>query len=170
MVNKIIYRICSSFMIFIAALSPILLIGCVPNASPESLSHIPTTFPTVTYAPNTGIVKGTILVQKNGSYTPLKNQDLYITKALISPNGITGVAGLDVSHDPDFITDDQGHFAFYNIPPGKYVIILYLVTIAYLLDDPHQNAKLTLLVDVKAGQTTDLGDLKYTQLPVTPQP
>lgn len=169
-------RLISPFLIFIILSS--LLAACYrqngsPTLFPEKVEPTPTIVPvkvepTFTPAPNAGSVKGVINIEQNGKYLPLKNTDLYLATILMSPSGVTGVAGLDVSSDPRTSTNDKGAFLFQNIPAGKYGMILYLVTHAYLMNQTYKDASMIITVD--AGKTTDLGDLKYNNFPITPAP
>jgi hypothetical protein len=122
--------------------------------------------PIVTTAPNSGLVNGTILVNQNGKLVPVKNYVLYLGNIIISPDGKAGVAGLDVSRAPYATTDNNGSFAFYNVPAGKYGLILYLVTHSFLLNETGREA--SLIITVTSGKTTDLGEMKYTTFPITP--
>lgn len=157
-------RLFRLFLLFILSFS---LAACnVQSASPTVIPA--QVVPTYTIVPNTGTVKGVILIDQKGKYIPLKNADLYLAKILMSPNGIAGVAALDASSDPRTSTDDQGAFLFQNIPPGKYGIVLYLVVQTYLLDQTDKHASMIITVD--ASKTTHLGTLKYTDFPITPVP
>jgi hypothetical protein len=158
-------RLISPFLIFIIISS--LLVACNSQTTSPTIALVKVE-PTFTPAPNAGSIKGVIYIEQNGKYLPLKTTDLYLAKIMLSPSGVTGVAGLDVNSDPRASTDDKGAFLFQNIPAGKYGIILYLVTHAFLMDQTDKEA--SMIITVVAGKTTDLGDLKYKKFPITPVP
>lgn len=154
-------------LLSIILISSCLLSACYsPSSSPATAPE--KSEPTITKAPDAGIVKGTILIEQNGKYLPLKNVDLYLSEILMSPNGIAGVAALRAGSDPRTTTDDQGAFKFNNIAPGKYGLVLYLVMRSYLIDQTDKKASMIITVD--ANRTTDLGILKYQDFPITPAP
>ena len=148
----------------LSLISILILSSCsaAPSATPTAVVGTPA----ATMAANAGMVKGAIYVQLNGKFVPLKNTDLFLGNILISSSGTTGVAGLDQGTAPRSSTDDQGNFVFQNVPAGKYGLILYLVTHAYLLNEPDKDV--SMIITVTASKVTDLGQLQYRNFPITP--
>jgi hypothetical protein len=74
------------------------------------------------------------------------------------------VAAYDPSTSPATYSDSEGYFYFANIAPGNYGLILDTVVSTYLLNDPGSNE--SIIVTLTSGQTIDLGEIVYDDLPV----
>jgi hypothetical protein len=122
------------------------------------------TMPTATVSSKMGMINGRLI--NNGK--PLNKQGLFL--AAIAKNPQTGqdlVAKFSAATSPYAETDTEGNFIFVNIPPGKYGLILYTVVESYLLADPKGSGQ-PVYVTVAEGQTINLGELKYDNLPKLP--
>jgi hypothetical protein len=107
-----------------------------------------------------GSVIGKLLVNNNG----VNNVTLYLAGIIKDATGKDIVAGLDRVNSPNTATDEQGIFAFINIKPGRYALILDVVINQYLMNYPDKDG--TIIFQIDSGKTVDLGDLNYDSLPL----
>ncbi len=119
-----------------------------------------TPLPTVTPAPDTGVVVGVILY--NGE--PVARYTLYLAEVIKDEQGQDSVAALKRISSPRTATNDQGQFVFLNVPPGKYGLVLDLVQSAYLLHDPKSNEQ--IILTVTANEEVDIGTFDFEDLPI----
>ncbi len=112
-----------------------------------------------TQDPSLGAVKGTLLLKGE----PVVNVAVYLGGLITDDQGRELVAGYDRTSLIRAYTDNNGNFTIYNVPEGRYGVILDLVTQAYLLDTP--DGTQSILLTVKNGEATDLGKLEYQELP-----
>jgi hypothetical protein len=115
--------------------------------------------PKITQDPNLGAVKGTLMLR--GKF--VTNVSIYLGALITDDEGRELVAGYDRTSLMRATTDENGDFIVYNVPEGRYGLILDLVTQAYLLDTP--DGSQSVLFTVKNGETLDLGTLDYQELP-----
>jgi hypothetical protein len=116
--------------------------------------------PTSTSDPQMGSVLGKLLINNS----PVINISLYLAEVIKDASGRDIVAGLEPAKAPYAETDDQGNFAFINIPAGRYALILDVVINQYLLHDPNTNDP--IIVQVESGNEVSLGDLNFDSLPL----
>lgn len=150
---------------YLLALETILVLLIATACSVDSLAPIT---PTVTMAPGTGRVNGVLQVGTSVEQQPAKNALLYLAETIKDSSGIDSFAALDRINSPKTVSDDQGRFVFSNVPPGKYGLILDVITNSYLLMKP--GSEEALLIEVSAEQQVDLGTLLYDSLPLPSQP
>lgn len=112
-----------------------------------------------TQDPNLGSVKGTLLLKGK----PVVNVAVYLGGLITDDQGRELVAGYDRTSLMRAYTDENGNFTVYNVPEGRYGVILDLVTQAYLLDTP--DGTQSVLISVTNGKITDLGTMEYQELP-----
>jgi len=105
-------------------------------------------------------VTGTILL--NGE--PVNYLRLFLADVLQSSDGVEIATSLDRLIAPTALSGEDGEFIFFNVPPGRYGLMLYEGLNSYLLLDPN-NGK-AILVSVQAGDAIDLGIYKFTDLPI----
>jgi hypothetical protein len=124
--------------------------------------------PTPTLAPGMGRVSGVLQVGTKEDRQPAQNIILYLAETIKDSTGTDSVAALDRIRSPRTVSDDKGHFVFSNVPPGTYGLVIDLITTSYLLRQP--DADKPLLIQVSAGEETDLGTLLYDSLPLLSKP
>lgn len=119
------------------------------------------TIPTPTLDASLGQVKGRLLEAGK----PV--QGVYVSLAAVKAdeNGQDLVAK-STNEDPTSSLQPDGSFLFFNVPDGRYGLIVDFVLNAFLLGDPKD--QVPLLFNVVNGQTVDLGDLNYDDLPLPP--
>lgn len=137
-----------------AALSPLPAPTVAPSAVPSASPIVPSA--------DKGVVTGTLL-NKDQPYGPIF---LYLGKVLTKDDGSPVMASIDKAMSPKTMTDTEGRFTFSDVPPGQYALAVDLVTSTIILHHPTQADD--LLIEVKAGEITDLGTLAYTDLPPLP--
>jgi hypothetical protein len=131
-----------------------------PFASdPEVDNSIPS--PTWTPDATKGVVTGVMLLQGE----PVTNQILYLARVLSTESGME-ISAVVEPDSPMTTTGQAGEFAFMNVPPGKYALILSIVVESYLLYKPESDEE-AILVTVTEGKTEDLGTLNYSDLPIS---
>jgi hypothetical protein len=116
--------------------------------------------PTYTTDPLMGSVVGSLLENNKG----IGNVTLFLAEVLKDKTGRDIVAGLDPMKAPTADTSSEGKFAFINVKPGTYALILDVVTTQYMINYPSENNP--IIFEVKAGGQVDLGDLNYDSLPL----
>ncbi|MFZ6027660.1 MAG: hypothetical protein ACOYYS_08095 [Chloroflexota bacterium] len=129
-----------------------------PQSVEITQAYVPQPVPTK--AAGTGEVSGTLQVQGTGKV----NVGLYLAPLITDEKGMDVVAALDRNTSPHTYSDPQGNFRFYNIPPGKYGLVLDVVKETYLLHEPSSNTQ--ILVTVTEDAQINLGTLNYETLPV----
>lgn len=129
-----------------------------PLVTPDKNSVI-----TPTQDKQKAIVKGVLLY--NGK--PVKRWNLYLGGVIMDSNGKEIIASMDQQKDANCLTQDNGAFTFFNVPPGRYAIILDNGTSAALLLKPKGTE--AILLSLKAGDIIDLGKLDYSNLPIPQQ-
>ena len=83
---------------------------------------------------------------------------------LSDDEGTERVVAYDPSAAPVAYTDASGRFVFEGLASGRYGLILDIVMSSFLL---YQEGTLNpILFEITDGETTDLGNLEYTELPL----
>jgi len=143
------------FLVVMFLLSGCSVISPGKSATPPS----PSASSGPTQDPAKGAVQGRLLL--NGK--PYIHGIIYISPVIKDKSGEDIIVGLDRMSALSCPLDANGQFNVVNVPPGRYGIILDLVSHGALLDHPDKNT--SYLIDVAKGKTTNLGDLNYTNLP-----
>lgn len=107
-----------------------------------------------------GRVSGTILLNDK----PVNNLRLFLADILLGGDGVEVATSLDRSVAPTTLSNEGGEFTFFNVPPGRYGLMLYEGVNSYLLLDPSNGE--AILISVEAGDELDLGIFRYTDLPI----
>lgn len=139
-----------------------------PAGYPEPQNNSASSAATPTLDPNRSVITGVLLSTADGTARPIAHVSIYLAEALKDAAGIERVASYSPMDSPRAFTDAEGRFWFYNVKPGRYGLILDAVVQGFLLSKP--GTEESLLIDAKAGQITDLGNLSYDSLPVPPAP
>ena len=139
----------------------------LPTPTPEAASSSPTETPTVsepaTPTVDAGLITGVLL--RGSPPEPLSYGVLYLGKVILE-NGVPAVASMNKTAAPSARLGPDGQFAFEQVPPGQYALMLDLITSTIILRHPETGGD--LLIDSVAGQTTDLGELVFSDLPAAP--
>ena len=122
-------------------------------------SPVPTPMIPPTKVAGTGMVSGKLLEASK----PAVGRILYLATLTKDAAGNETSARLDRTSAIRAISDYSGNFTFYNVPPGRYAIIVDTVRDAYLLRKPANDGD--LIFEVTADNTNDLGSLNYDVLP-----
>jgi hypothetical protein len=110
---------------------------------------------------DTGVITGVILLSGNPPKPAIAI--IGLGDVLLSTTGDRTLARYDPITDPRMLLDPNGRFFFADVPPGEYVLIYDRITDSLLLNDPLNGGD--LIITVVAGQTTDLGELIFFDLP-----
>lgn len=135
----------------------ITLVGCeLTFESPVCVSPLATpTLPSP--SPSKGIIIGRFVDYNSrepaaemivylGTLSPLKGGDTDSYIVVMLP-----------SSSPKTATDRNGYFAFLDVEPGTYAMVMWTPGSSWVVTDPQTD--LSILVTVKAGAITDLGEL-----------
>jgi len=120
--------------------------------------------PVPTPKPGSGGVVGLILVNEK----PVPDLMIYLAEVMVDDEGQERVASYDRSNSPRAYTNGEGQFVFSNIQPGRYGLILDTVLSSFLLFEP--DGENPLLIEVKAGELVELGEINYDELPIPENP
>jgi hypothetical protein len=97
---------------------------------------------------------------------PVYQLPFYLGEVIMLKDGRPGVVSLDKAAAPRALIDKNGRFVFLNVPDGKYSLVLDFVIHTLILRQPSSGED--IYIDVKAGDTVDLGELDYSDLEVKP--
>lgn len=164
----------------------LLLLGCSDTTTPDlgptdasasplstpieatSAAAVPTaiepTVPATPFTEDTGAVSGFLL--RGDPPEAVQPGLLYLGEVIADSEGTAIMASVDKQLAPKAATGPSGRFMFTHVPPGQYAIVLDLISSSVILRDPTTSED--LLIDVEAGQITDLGRLIYADLPALP--
>lgn len=88
---------------------------------------------------------------------------LYLGEIITVADGQPALAALDKQTAPVTQTTLAGQFIFEDVPPGEYTLILDLIASTFVLNQPQDG---DLIIQVNGGEITDLGELRYSDLPI----
>lgn len=107
-----------------------------------------------------GVVTGTIYrVDEAGQREPIRGVTLYLGTILRSTDGVEAMVQMDRSTSPQAVTNGLGQFAFVDVAPERYGLMLDAIEGTVLLNNPEDGSD--FVIEVVGGQTTDLGELAY---------
>ncbi len=132
-----------------------------PLAAAPTLEPVPT--PSV---PDKGTATGVLLLAGNPT-RPVPGAILYLGEVIRLDDGSPAMSGLDKSMAPSAQTNEAGQFIFTDVAPGDYTLVFDLVVHSFVLSHPSGG---DLIISVAGGQITDLGELRYYDLPGAVQP
>lgn len=130
----------------------------LPGPTPTSARPSPTPIPTP--APTKGAIVGQLIGRESGR--PEGGLIVYLGEVeYLEPTPVP-IVTMRQQSSPHTSTDDSGHFAFLDLEPGTYALILWTPMNSIVIDDPETGEGLFLVV--QAGSITDLGEIT-TNLP-----
>jgi hypothetical protein len=92
---------------------------------------------------------------------------LYLAEVITLTDGTPAMAAFDRQKAPFTESNEAGQFIFTEVPAGDYTLILDFVLHSFVLPSPSDG---DLIIRVHGGQITDLGQLRYSTLPIPPGP
>lgn len=120
----------------------------------------PTSIPTPTSSK--GAITGRFVDYQSGEPGP----EIVLYLGELSPVDLDGeethIVSMNPDSSPSAATDKGGYFAFQEVEPGTYAIVMWTPGNSWVVSDPDTN--LDILVTVEAGEITDLGEIE-TNLP-----
>ena len=124
----------------------------IPNPSSGNLIDGPLDIPTP--SPGFGIVHGTVIAASKSSKIYLTG-DIYLAPVIYSDGSVSvPFLRLDTQNDPKAdLRNTNGDFAFLDVPPGEYGIIIHGLVSDYIVPDHNE----FLIIEVKSDETLDLG-------------
>lgn len=144
----------------------VLIAVILPACSVTPPAPLPTATPTL--APDKGRVVGVMQVRTGTGVQGLYRYNLYLGRTIKDNSGKDIFVSLDRINSPRATTDEQGRFAFQNIDPGTYGMLLDTGNNSFQLLQPGKEEM--IIVTVGAGTTVDLGTLVYDSVPTPPLP
>ena len=104
--------------------------------------------------PGTGIVIGSVIIETVGK--PMASVEVFLGTP-IGADEETPLFGLDPSVAPSSVTDAYGRFVITDVPPGKYVVILWSPVNSIMARDVKNGTPLVISVDDQ--RVVDVGEL-----------
>lgn len=127
-----------------------------PVATPQATAQAtPLAALVPTSQPGYGTVTGRLVSQ--GTDRPLDNKTVYLGAITTASDTNFSAAALD-KFSPMYTTDGQGNFIFFDVPPGRYGLIMDSLLDTILLADLSTGKD--IVVVVAADQTVDLGKIE----------
>lgn len=156
------FLLCVLAPLFIVILSACSLTAA-PASTPTSSTNSNAANVSAQAVPSAG--KGNVAgrlfqIKPKGDTVPLASVTVYLGTIKVSSAGKEMAVTLDRIQAPKAVTNAQGNFVFTDITPGRYGLMVDTPTGAALLNNPDTGSD--LIVEVVAGQTMALGELKYT--------
>ena len=142
--------------------------GAVQNPSSAPPDRVNAAEGSTTSSPGntagSGAVTGVLLLKTEDGLQPVADVKLAIGGTLSDDEGTEWVVAYDPSTAPVAYTDESGNFVFEGLESGRYGLILDIVMGSFLLYlEGTPNA---ILFEITDGETTDLGSLEYSELPL----
>lgn len=128
-----------------------------PTPLPPSRSRLPTPS-----SSDIGVVGGVLLRDIDSTdSTPSAETTLQLARVIRSEDGTPLVATAGDKSSPTTVTDQSGSFAFTDVPPNTYGLVLVSPVGSFMLKDETGD---NLLIDVESGEVLDLGEV-HTDVP-----
>jgi hypothetical protein len=120
-----------------------------PLATPIFMSPMPTE------VSGTGLM-GRLLSASNSA--PLENTAIHLARVFWNQDHTEGVYVLEGARSPSYVTDREGFFAFTNVEPADYVIVVGDVYGHYaVISNPDGTAK---IFSIEEGKILDIGQIR----------
>jgi hypothetical protein len=131
--------------------------GSAPTTAVDSG---PLVVPTATA--ESGVVTGVFSNNTNEDSVAvtLAGRTLFLAKVLTNAEGVAGLVEMDRASAPSAELNANGEFAFTDVAPGSYGVMLDTVQGPQLLNDPATGN--SIVIEVVAGQVLDLGTKVFT--------
>lgn len=113
---------------------------------------------------DSGVLTGVILLRTADGLKPVADIKIALGETLRDDEGAERVVAYEPSTAPVAYTDSGGRFFFEELQSGRYGLILDTVLTAFLLH--REGTANVILLDIFAGEVTDLGRLEYSELPL----
>jgi hypothetical protein len=127
-------------------------------SSPEPMSATSTTQPQVVTDPANAILLGKVFPKDGNDPKPLPGTAMWLAKVHWNADRTDGAFLLDGATSPSATIKDDNSFAFTNVPPGDYAIIVGdPMGMNAIVMEPGGKAK---VVTLEAGKTLDVGKLE----------
>lgn len=104
----------------------------------------------------TGSVVG-VLVDNDGK--PIDDIGVFVANLADGPQPGSKMITFQIGSSKRAITDADGRFVINGVAPGSYSLVIWTPTETLTIPPPGGDPGSAILVDVKAGQITDLGRL-----------
>ena len=149
-------------VLLILAILTFILIGCSnspPDATVEGAPDGEPAFTAPTPASEqVGTVTGQLTGMSDGEPAPVI-LPLYLGSVLVSEEGIEGLVEMDRSTSPKAQPDGFGNFAFPDVEPGRYGLMVDTPNGAILLKNPNNGD--SMVIEVQGGEMVELGELRH---------
>ncbi len=144
----------------------LLLLGCraVAFESARTGGEGGPTTSSIEAAAGAGSLTGALFLRTENGLQPVMDVKLAIGEILSDDEGTERIVAYDPSAAPVAYTGADGRFMFTDIQAGRYGLILDMVMGSFLLYQ--EGTEDAILFDITDGETTDLGNLEYSALPL----
>ncbi len=144
------------------ASSPLVAQADSPLASTQAAALPEVERPEPVTSETTGAAVGQVLIAGAEGVRPATQVYVALAALIADKEGVPRVAGYDAAAAPRELTLEDGSFVISDVPTGTYGIILDAVLTSVLLNEP--GTERSLLIEIKAGEVTDVGTLEYESL------
>jgi hypothetical protein len=134
-----------------------------PVATSAAASAVPVSVAPTPSAPDKATITGRLLINPDNP-RPVAGALLYLAEIIREASGTPYLAGFERVNSPRTLTDAAGQFAFVDVAPEHYSLVLDRVREAFLLGNPDESPG-DFIFEAKAGEVLDLGELIYRTLP-----
>lgn len=130
--------------------------GSEPTTNP---TNVPQSTPTTEQG--TATLEGILYQKTTEGQKPYAGMKVFLGVLLKDTSGEKEVvARINQPTAPQGITDENGHFMIFNIPPGRYILAV-LVPPQSILGLLHPDTGEDFIIELAAGQALNLGNLEY---------